>query len=182
MRALIVVLAMLLVFPLMVESRRAPRMIAVIDHSSPVWDGVVKGVVEEFAAVLPRKRVRLVYVRRGDVCQPAVNPAQIMVCSRPVVNSQSLNDVPAAWNSPKLTIELSDTHASATRHWDARMIVCHELMHALTGIPDNNTYDPATGMITWAMPDESCVWGTLPHLGPFDVAYLKTVFGKRKHR
>jgi hypothetical protein len=42
-----------------------------------------------------------------------------------------------------------------------RNTVCHELMHALTHIPDND-----------AGRADSCVWGELDHLGDFDIRYL----------
>jgi hypothetical protein len=41
--------------------------------------------------------------------------------------------------------------------------VCHELMHALTHIPDNQSSRT-----------DSCVWGWLDHPGPFDIDYLAT--------
>lgn len=44
---------------------------------------------------------------------------------------------------------------------DAPGIVCHELMHAVSGIRDNYNTQP-----------DSCVWGNLDHLGSWDVQYL----------
>ncbi len=44
--------------------------------------------------------------------------------------------------------------------------VCHELMHAVTGIKDK--YDSRLST--------SCVWGNLPTPGRFDVAYARKVY------
>jgi hypothetical protein len=67
-------------------------------------------------------------------------------------------------------------------HGERTRIVCHELMHVLTGIGDRYMRDPETGIATGPYPDQSCVWGILPGPGPFDVAYAKKVYGKKQRR
>jgi hypothetical protein len=67
-------------------------------------------------------------------------------------------------------------------HGERTRIVCHELMHVLTGIGDRYVRDPETGIVTGPYPDQSCVWGILPSPGPFDVAYAKRVYAKKRHR
>jgi hypothetical protein len=53
---------------------------------------------------------------------------------------------------------------------DATNPVCHELMHAVTGIKDQYHRRPKT----------ACVWGSLPTLGRFDIAYARNVYEPRK--
>lgn len=61
-------------------------------------------------------------------------------------------------------VMLSDTMFRDTRQ--ASDTVCHELMHAATGIKDRYGRHPKT----------SCVWGSLPSLGRFDMAYARRVY------
>jgi hypothetical protein len=49
---------------------------------------------------------------------------------------------------------------------DATNTVCHELMHAVTGI--NDRYH--------RRPQRSCVWGSPPTPGRFDVVYARNVY------
>ena len=49
------------------------------------------------------------------------------------------------------------------------MAICHEFMHATTGIPDNYG----------AHPDTSCVWGSLSAPGSFDAQFAHKVYAKR---
>jgi hypothetical protein len=65
-------------------------------------------------------------------------------------------------------------------HGERRRLVCHELMHVLTGISDRYVVDPETGIDGGPYPDQSCVWGILPGPGSFDVAYAKKVYGKKR--
>ena len=52
---------------------------------------------------------------------------------------------------------------------EATNTVCHELMHAVTGIKDRYHRRPKT----------SCVWGSLSTPGRFDVAYARRVYKPR---
>ena len=51
-------------------------------------------------------------------------------------------------------------------------VVCHEFMHATTGIPDNYG----------ARPDTSCVWGDLSAPGSFDAQYAHQVYKQKDQK
>jgi hypothetical protein len=64
-------------------------------------------------------------------------------------------------------VMLNDTMFLNTRH--ATSTVCHERMHAVTGVRDRYHRRPKT----------SCVWGSLPTPSRFDVAYERRVYEPR---
>jgi hypothetical protein len=144
-------------------------VVIVEDYSSALWDGIVAKTVDDFNAVMPRGGPRLVYERRAAVLCDALprrrgKNRHITVCS-------TTNRVGGQVFGGK-RIELGDAFADETRFPGYRAeATCHEFMHILTRIPDNYDTSP-----------ESCVWGRLTAPGPFDVATLEKVYGKKTRR
>ena len=152
-----------------VESVRVP------DYTTPQWEGMVEGMVEEFTTMLPETAPRLVYRRKPerscDDLPRRVATGTIIVCSTANASfvgwTRMWGDGTGIYRSH---IVLNDA-AFGTRRY-ATNTICHELMHAITGIDDNYDRRPAT----------SCVWGDLAKPGRFDVAYAAKVYPTAKPR
>jgi hypothetical protein len=130
-------------------------------------------MVEEFNAVLPDTVPRLVYRRMPErSCEELsdrVFAGAIVVCSAPTAPFVGMTGILSGNTTIVDTrIILNDRRFLNSRF--ATNTVCHELMHAVTGIRDN--YD--------RRPNKSCVWGNLPTPGSFDVAYARKVYGGRR--
>jgi hypothetical protein len=142
------------------------KTVVVRDATPPAWKPYVEAMVAEFNAMLPKRAPRLVY-RAVEEAPCGGKGRGIVVC---VADHFGHPDVAGEMQ------RLSRTHAEIRllpfeRFVEPRIVLCHELMHALTGIPDNAALP---------YPDDSCVWGFLPHPGSFDVAYAQAVY--RGHR
>lgn len=160
------------------KKRHHPEPIIVSDYTTPTWDGLVSRAVDDFNAVLPKNAAPLKYVRMGVVpCNqlftgtPRGEIREIQVCSGNNPTSPGGQSY-GWWMAVRPTkIDLSEKLMSMPENVSLKpMILCHEMMHTVTGITDNYG----------AMPDTSCVWGTLDHPGPFDIEYMRSVLGKRK--
>ena len=176
MRAVIVLLISLIVSASLIpgasDARRRkahpPRIIVVHDYTGETWSGVVQQVVDDFNAVMPQHGPRLVYLREhnapcGDL---SPLPRDVQVCTHPGFGHLGQVDYPV-WHKGRWHWSLIRVQATTI---DKRRVVCHEMMHVLTNIGDN--YD--------ALPDQSCVWGTLDHPGPFDITELSTVYRRAR--
>jgi hypothetical protein len=97
--------------------------------------------------------------------KPSAVLGAIIVCSMPTAPFVGMTGVlHDGMTIVETRIMLNDTLFLNTR--DATNTVCHELMHAVTGIKDRYQRRPQT----------SCVWGSLPTPGRFDVAYARRVY------
>jgi hypothetical protein len=170
-RAFVLALCVLLLAPdaLAAPTVWAKKSVRVLDYSSPKWAGLVEGMVDEFNGMLPKSAPRLVYRdMRERACQdlkPSPVVGAIIVCSMPTAPFVGMTGVLHDGTTIVETrIMLNDTLFLTTR--DATNTVCHELMHAVTGIKDRYQRRPKT----------SCVWGSLPTPGRFDVAYARKVY------
>jgi hypothetical protein len=140
---------------------KRPRTITVYDHTTAGWEGFVEKSVNDFRAVMPKQGPRLLYQRGSpDVCA-----ADITVCT---------GDTAPYWGLARGTrgngnVVLTDVADAPPGLRQA--IVCHEMMHALTGIRDCYGCRP-----------DSCVHGWRSTPGPFDVKKLARVFGTRARR
>lgn len=178
-RVVVILLALLIVaggvLPGETDARRGrkgkpSRTVVVYDFTSSIWDGVIEQTIADFNAVLPY-HTRLIHQRGDGSCFNDFRYRYTYVaCSVP-----SLSNASGRYNTFTRRIDLSDDVATRNPQ-DRKRIVCHELMHALTGVPDHNTFDPVTQQTIWAHPTESCVWGTLSHPGPLDVDTLAVAF------
>jgi hypothetical protein len=150
------------------------RTVVVYDHSG--WSEVAP-MVEAFNAVRPKRAPRLIHRDlSGQPCRK--HRRGITVCEAAILDDAAgtfslvYEDGWAERGTIRLLVD--------ALHGERQRIVCHELMHVLTGIGDRYAVDPETGVVTGPYPDQSCVWGILPHPGPFDVAYAKRVYGKQR--
>jgi hypothetical protein len=164
MRVLLVLLV-LLILPGEVEARRGQRVLVIRDYTSASWQGVVAQTVQDFNAVMPQGGPELRYERADEGACPQFRTREVAVCLvaadsiAPAVGRVYVADKGAAH------IVVSDAYRPTS------VLLCHELMHVLTGVGDNYG----------ALPDQSCVHGSLPYPGPFDVDLLGQRYA-RKHR
>jgi hypothetical protein len=174
-RAFLLALLVLLLAP---DALAAPpavwseKSVRVLDYSTSKWDGLVEGMVDEFNAMLPESAPQLVYRRMPQRACQDLKPhpffGAIIVCSVPTASFVGLTGVLHDGTTIVETrVMLNDKKFFNTR--DATNTVCHELMHAVTGIKDRYYRRPKT----------SCVWGSLPAPGRFDVAYARKVYESR---
>jgi hypothetical protein len=152
------------------------KRVVVYDYTSSHYDGMVAQTVADFNAMLPKAAPRFIYQRMSATDCALIPWTQrgIIACSTAVASYDDgipraglIRGTGGSHGSRHTRVELSHVGDAAWR----QNAVCHELMHAVTGIPDNYGANP-----------ESCVWGDLSHPGPFDAAYAKRVYGKhRRH-
>jgi len=171
-RVVVILLALLIVaggvLPGETDARRdRKRIIVIYDYTSDALTDVVSQMVAEFAAVMPRSGPKLIYRRGEGPCFDGHQQRNVyVVCSaRSVPGGRD-----GFYSHYTHRVDLLE---GMPAHHEAP-VVCHELMHALTGIPDN--YD--------ALPDQSCVWGSLSTPGPFDIEQLALAYARpgRKRR
>jgi hypothetical protein len=174
MRAFLLALCVLLLGPdvLAAPTLWAEKSVRVLDYSTDKWNGLVEGMVDEFNGMLPESAPRLVYRRMPQRTCQEVKP-------RPIAGAIIVCSVPAAPFAGKTRMLHNSTTIIGTRVMlndqlhlntrDAANTVCHELMHAVTGIKDRYHRRRKT----------SCVWGSLPTPGRFDVAYARKVYKPR---
>jgi hypothetical protein len=173
-RALLLALSVLM---LSLDTLAAPaiwaeKSVRVLDYTTPRWDSLVEEMVDEFNAMLPDSAPRLAYHRMPQrACQelkPRPVAGAIIVCS---VASAPFVGMTGVLHHGTTIVEtrimLNDRRFRNTR--EATNTVCHELMHAVTGIKDRYHRRPKT----------SCVWGSLPSPGRFDVRYARKVYEAR---
>ncbi len=173
MKAALVALAMLVLLHAPEVLARPPvwtdKSVRVLDYTTPMWDGLVAGTVADFNAMLPDAAPRLVYRRLPEQSCEELNTREftgvIVVCSVPTASFVGMTGM---WAGDTTMIDtriiLNDRRFLNPRF--AANTVCHELMHAVTGIRDN--YD--------RRPKSSCVWGNLTAPGRFDAAYARKVY------
>lgn len=139
------------------------KTITVYDHTADPWRALVAQTVQEFNAVMPRALGKLRYM-----------PMEPALCSDPPDHKHGITvcsgDIPPAYGGlaqsrhetlhtfQRSLIQLTSEPAP---DWWFDVAVCHEFMHALTGVPDSYNSDP-----------QSCVWGNLSAPGPTDLAIL----------
>jgi hypothetical protein len=148
-RTILIALGVLLLTPdaLAAPSVWAETSVRVLDYTTPRWDGLVEGMVDEFNGMLPESAPRLVYRRMPQrACQelkPRPFVGAIVVCSMATAPFVGMTGV---LHDGKTIVEtrimLNDTMFLNTR--DATNTVCHELMHAVTGIKDRYHRRPRT--------------------------------------
>lgn len=181
MRVVVILLALLIVATGLVpgesDARRhkadRQRTIVVQDYTSAAWAGVVTQTVDDFNAVMPKRGPRLRYVREDGACPDTRPKRSMLVCS-------VANDPRAGYASPwGRYVFVNDTYAVGWHAQFRAQTVCHEFMHALSGVGDNRTFGP-DGNAIYPLPDQSCVWGDLSAPGPFDIALLAELYGSKR--
>lgn len=144
------------------------RRIAVYDYTTTSRP-YVEAMVAEFNAVLPRRAPRLVY----HAMEPGgcgSHRRGIVVCDGPPYLGDREGATEQVFSGGEMfraritlvTVVIPGGHGPANS-------VCHEFMHALSGIPDR-----------YFSRENSCVHGLMDNPGAFDIAYLKRVYGKKR--
>jgi hypothetical protein len=136
-------------------------------------DPIVETTVAEFNAMLPRRAPQLRYQAMPEIpcaqISPGLHRGGIVVCTTPSLpSSDELGRTEFSVKQSQLS-RARITLLEATNPARRDTIVCHEFMHATTGIRDN--YD--------ALPDTSCVWGSLTAPGSFDAQYARKLYKKQ---
>lgn len=144
------------------------RTITLWDYTGDtLWAESIQTVIQDFNAVLPHG-VRLRYAEGSGKCHSQRGAVSVCVDSR--TNNPTVDII---WNravTRPLGATINMVHVERlSRAEDRRHWLCHELMHALTGVADNYN----------AMPDDSCVWGNTMTPGPFDVELLQKIKTRR---
>ncbi len=173
-RAFVLTLCVLLLAPdaLAAPTIWARKSVRVLDYSAAKWTGLVEEMIDEFNSMLPEPTPRLVYRRMPERACQDLNPrpivGAIIVCSVPAAPFVGMTGVLHDGTTIVETrVMLNDRLYLNTSQ--ATNTICHELMHAVTGIKDRYHRRPRT----------SCVWGSLPTPGRFDVAYARKVYEPR---
>jgi hypothetical protein len=128
----------------------AETSVRVLDYTTPRWDGVVEGMVDEFNGTLPESARQLVYRRMPQrACQdlkPRPYLGAIVVC---LVATAPFVGMTGVLHDDKTIVEtrvmLNDMMFLNTR--DATNTVCHELMDAVTGVRDRYHRRPKTSCV-----------------------------------
>ena|SRR5688500_7439718 len=182
MRPIIVALLLLLIAPeaLADPPPWAGTTVPIHDYTSSDWDGIFGATVGQFNAMLAPGGPRLVYRRMSPTpCDAITTPKPkkwrgIVVCSSgtPLPNNfAGYTTWDVGWGQRQgLVLRRVQIALTFPVTGSQHNLACHELMHAVTGIPDNYG----------AAPDTSCVWGDLPSPGSFDVAHAKQVYEGKK--
>lgn len=175
MRFALVALALMIAFPASLGAGGAAhhgRRIPVYDYSSAAWGTVVPDTVAALNAAMPRRVPRLVYrdlpERPCEGLPPRKHERGIVVCSTQRPEATGFTSyVQRRHVIERARVWLGDDSLDSPRR-DPLRTACHELMHAVTGIPDRT---PLTN-------PESCVQGFLTEPGAFDIAYAQRVYAR----
>jgi hypothetical protein len=133
-----------------------------------MFNGMAEEMVNQFNAAMPPKGPIFIYTRLPDqVCGAAIT-----ICSGDItlVTHDGRHPIGLTWpgestGHARVVLDQVDPRMDpfAARQW----VLCHEMMHAATGIGDNEG----------AVPDDSCMWGWRTNLGSFDVHLLYQTYG-----
>ncbi len=173
MKTLLVLLALVMFLPGGTAAKGGAawraKSVVVYDHTSPEWQPYVAETVAAFNAMLPSRAPRLVYtpMRERPCTAMSYERGEIAVCFKG-------ND-----NATAFVVRHRVIHGALVRLIgddppDERgNVICHEFMHALTGVPDD--YD-------FPHEETSCVQGGgLNAPGAWDVFYARKMYRKYGH-
>ena len=158
------------------------KSVGVYDYTTAAWRPIVETTVAEFNAMLPARAPSLFYQVMGetpcDQISEQLHRGGIVVCNAPMLASGDELGRTVFFVSQGQLSRVRITLPEATIAGLRDNVVCHEFMHATTGIPDNYG----------ARPDTSCVWGRLSAPGSFDAQYARKLYkdhdtssGGKKH-
>ena len=144
--------------------------VGVYDYTSAAWRPIVAATVEEFNSMLPTRAPSLFYRVIGetpcDQIDPQLHRGGIVVCTVPALASDEEVGLTEFYVNQGQISRVRITLPEASDPGLRDNVVCHEFMHATTGIPDNYG----------ARPDTSCVWGDLSAPGSFDAQYARKLY------
>lgn len=175
MRAILLALALLTVTTdvLATGAVWTGKRVKVYNYTPSAWDATVRDVVRDVARILPNHAPRVIVKPRGE---------------------RRCRDLPARkrWRGVALCVGNGDWTVSRIRHGafvratvsidpnpdpgdSIAQALCHELMHALTGVGDSNAFDDP-----YPRPKTSCVHGNVRESpGSWDRRFAHKVY--RKH-
>jgi len=149
------------------------KSVGVYDYTTAAWRPIVETTVAEFNAMLPARAPSLFYQVMGetpcDQISEQLHRGGIVVCNAPMLASGDELGRTVFFVSQGQLSRVRITLPEATIAGLRDNVVCHEFMHATTGIPDNYG----------ARPDTSCVWGNLSTPGSFDAQYAHQVYNQK---
>lgn len=161
-------------------ARWTVNTVIVRDHTGVHWEGLGEPALADWTAVLPARAPAFVYVREAAVACAGLTPTagELLLCE----------DEPAAqytgwvqtrhrvtrrgpYRIPWAIVHLNPVFA-AEHPEKRRSLLCHELGHAVTAIPDGGRNE------------DSCVQGWRETPGRFDAAYAQRMYEwqPKKHR
>jgi hypothetical protein len=146
------------------------KSVGVYDYTSAAWRPIVETTVAEFNAMLPARAPSLNYQAMAETpcsqISQQLHRGGIVVCTAPSLAADDERGRTEYFVTQgrlsRVRILLSEA-SSPLLHDNT---VCHEFMHATTGIPDND----------FARPDTSCVWGDLSAPGSFDAQFARKLY------
>lgn len=141
-------------------------------HRSPVWtitnalpdewQSAFDANLADFNANMPKYGPHFTVIRIApEICQEA----NLKVCGgdgRWEDNDSSYWGISLSRGRKGRGINVNVMDIRIDTDSERRRILCHEFMHQLGYVSDNYN----------ALPDTSCVWGSLDHLGPWDIDIL----------
>jgi hypothetical protein len=145
-------------------------------YTSSAWVPLIQRSVRDINAVMPRKGPRLILRVHGErscawVRKQKFTRPTITICSRPdrdALGWTRYKQQRHTFRHERVRIMLrGEPNPHPAFVGDDQNTVCHELMHAVSGMPDGERHA------------DSCVQGWLESPGPWDVAYLQRVYRKR---
>lgn len=153
-------IAWMVMIPLVSTSSGERETIRIVDHSEEWISPVVREEVNDFNRHMPKVGPKLVYIRGG-----------IIVCNEDIaLCSGNLEKGFYGWSvwytSSEGTIHISNNKALNGTRDSLKNTICHELMHIVANVRRDNQKHP----------DTSCLFGTLPHLGPIDIKMLRNEY------
>lgn len=131
--------------------------IRVIDHTESWISPVVQETVRDFNRNMPKSGPRIEYIRGETI----LCVEDISVCSGYV--GRNLYGWAAWENASSGEIHISNNKNLHGNRKELENTVCHEMMHIVARVGRDNHKHP----------DTSCIFGSLPDLGPFDVKLLR---------
>lgn len=169
MRALLVLMVLLLLPGEVMADGAAwhKKHVVVRDYLPQARKADLEAIVAAFNEVMPKRGPRLVYIALPEVpCSEARTLGGIAVCEDRKVSAGETTYVIRGHVISAARITLSDLLPGP---------LCHELMHALTDIPD---------VAPEQRRSDSCVHVWMERPGAFDVRYLRWAYKKfgRNHR
>ena len=153
------------------------RTVTVRIYTTVNWHPLIERSIADFNAIMPRRGPRLVMKVQGErscawVKRQTFRKPTITMCSQPDGNGAGwavyrVDHGTLAGQRVWITLVGDPGHDRYQGHQNT---VCHELMHAVSGVNDG-----------WGEP-RSCVRGDLDAPGAWDVAYLERVYANTKGR
>jgi hypothetical protein len=152
------------------------KSVGVYDYTTAAWRPIVEMTVGEFNAMLPARAPSLSYQVMGetpcDQISEQLHRGGIVVCNAPTLASSDELGRTVFYVSEGQLSRVRVTLPEATNPTLRDNVVCHEFMHATSGIPDNYG----------TRPDTSCVWGDLSTPGAFDAQYAHQVYKQKDQK